>query len=110
MRWGSQSWLCPEGAHAFQAARPAGPLGTGKIAQYRIVFGQMRIRHNSWGGPLVRAGRPRPALLSTNQVATSLDKPTRGSAADRGVRPTTNADVRKWESYMALGKIACPTK
>jgi hypothetical protein len=36
-------------------------------------------------------------------------RPTRGSAADVGVRPTICADVRKWENYVALGKIARPT-
>jgi hypothetical protein len=36
-------------------------------------------------------------------------RPTRGSAADVGVRPTICADVRKWENYAALAKIACPT-
>jgi glycosyltransferase involved in cell wall biosynthesis len=53
--------------------------------------------------PLVRAGRPRPALLSKNQVAASPDKPTRGSAADQGVRPTTRSAVLHRDSqYLSI--------
>src|SRR5881394_4054504 len=36
---------------------------------------------------LVRAGGPRPALLS-NQALLAVEKPARGPAADEGVRPT----------------------
>jgi hypothetical protein len=36
-------------------------------------------------------------------------RPTWGSAADVGVRPTICVDVRKWENYAALGRIARPT-
>ena len=38
--------------------------------------------------PLVRAGRPRPALASKNQAPAIIEEPARGPAADEGVRPT----------------------
>jgi hypothetical protein len=37
-----------------------------------------------------------------NQAPKPIEKPTRGSAADVGVRPTIYADARKWENYAAL--------
>jgi hypothetical protein len=37
------------------------------------------------------------------RVLRRKKRPTRGSAADVGVRPTICADVRKWENYAALG-------
>ena len=58
--------------------------------------------------PLVCAGRPRPALCLKNQALATVGRPTRGSAADQGVRPTIYADARKWENYAALGTIAPP--
>ena len=38
--------------------------------------------------PLVRAGRPRPALPARERVLAAIDKPAGGPAADEGVRPT----------------------
>jgi hypothetical protein len=43
--------------------------------------------------PLVRAGRPRPALLPKHQVSATGEEPAGGPAADQGVRPTTYAGV-----------------
>jgi hypothetical protein len=40
------------------------------------------------------------------RVLRRKKRPTRGSAADVGVRPTICADVRKWENYAALGNLA----
>src|ERR1022692_4094439 len=46
--------------------------------------------------------RPRPALPSKNQVSATAKRPTRGSAADvgvrPGVRPTLYTDTRRWET------------
>jgi hypothetical protein len=42
--------------------------------------------------PLVRAGRARPALPSKNQLLAIAKRPTWGSAADVGVRPTIYED------------------
>jgi hypothetical protein len=44
--------------------------------------------------PLVRAGRPRPALASRNQVLATIDEPAGGPSADEGVRPTNYSSVR----------------
>ncbi len=49
-------------------------------------------------------------LLLWMRVLRRKKRPTRGSAADVGVRPTICVDVRKWENYVALGNIARPTK
>jgi hypothetical protein len=43
---------------------------------------------NCGADPLVRAGRPRPALASKNQAPAIIEEPARGPAADEGVRPT----------------------
>ena len=43
---------------------------------------------NCGADPLVRAGRPRPALSSKNQAPAIIEEPARGPAADEGVRPT----------------------
>ena len=45
-------------------------------------------------------------LLLWMRVLRRKKRPTRGSAADVGVRPTICADVRKWENYAALGNLA----
>ena len=41
-------------------------------------------------------------LLLWMRVLWRKKRPTRGSAADVGVRPPICADVRKWENYVAL--------
>ena len=41
-------------------------------------------------------------LLLWMRVLRRKKRPTRGSAADVGVRPTIYADARKWENYAAL--------
>jgi hypothetical protein len=47
-----------------------------------------------WGGPLVRAGPPGPALRSRNQDPGIGDRPARGPAADRaGVRISARRDL-----------------
>jgi hypothetical protein len=50
--------------------------------------------------PLVRAGRPRPALFPTRQVSDTSDEPAGGPAADQGVRPTTG--VSQTQKYAVL--------
>ena len=47
-----------------------------------------------WGGPPVRAGRPRPAAGITISASCGASRPTGASAADRGVRPTVNAPAQ----------------
>ena len=47
-------------------------------------------------------------LLLGMRVLRRKKRPTRGSAADVGVRPTICADVRKWEDYAALGCHPAP--
>ena len=42
-----------------------------------------------------------PLLLRIHRLGIEK-RPTRGSAADVGVRPTIYADARKWENYAAL--------
>jgi hypothetical protein len=67
-----------------------------------LSFRKAGARGQWWGGPLVRAGRPRPALSSKNQVLATIEAPARGPAADQsadqGVRPTNYAGVRSWET------------
>src|ERR1039458_6522759 len=47
-----------------------------------------------WGGPLVRAGPPGPALRSRNQDPGIGDRPARGPAADRaGARISARRDL-----------------
>jgi hypothetical protein len=58
------------------------------------IAGKVGFCANCGADPLVRAGRPRPALLSENQVSSAEGRPTRGSAADEGVRPTNYAGMR----------------
>src|SRR5260370_28547423 len=48
------SLYCPMGANQIR--------WTGREAQCRKVFPAWGILQKLWGGPLVRAGRPRPAL------------------------------------------------
>jgi len=59
--------------------------------------------------PLVRAGRPRPALLSKNQALAN--KPARGPAADEGVRPTTiqvgGIEKTRWHGALVRAASAC---
>ena len=50
-------------------------------------------RADPWADPLVRPGRPRPALLPKHQVSATGEEPAGGPAADQGVRPTTYAGV-----------------
>jgi hypothetical protein len=42
----------------------------------------------------------------TDQSAATTEEPTRGSAADEGVRPTICVIARKREGYVALGNLA----
>src|ERR1035441_8539531 len=80
------------------AAKTLLPCGARTHAQCHLVFAKLGIRHNWGADPLVRAGRPRPALLSKNQALVTIDKPARGPAADEGVRPTIYAGGRNWEN------------
>ena len=58
---------------------------------------------NWWGGPPGPRGTPASRWCVKNQAAATTEKPTRGSAADEGVRPTFCAIARKREKYAALG-------
>jgi hypothetical protein len=58
---------------------------------------------NWWGGPPGPRGTPSSRRCVKNQSAATTEKPTRGSAADEGVRPTISATARKREKYVALG-------
>ena len=49
--------------------------------------------------PLVCADPPGPALLSKNQAAAIVSRPTGGSAADQGVRPTICAEYSLGENH-----------
>src|ERR1035438_4376675 len=52
------------------------------------------MRQSWWGGPLVRAGPPGPALRSRNQDPGIGDRPARASAADwAGVRISARRDL-----------------
>ena len=72
-------------------------------AQCRLLFPNKGFGVDCGADPLVRAGRPRPALLSKNQALPEPGRPARGLAADEGVRPTIYADARLWEKLAALG-------
>src|ERR1035437_263604 len=74
------------------------------IALCHILFPELRIRQEGWGGPPGPRGSPwTRSSLSKNQVIATLDKPARGPAADRGVRPTICPGARFWKKYVALG-------
>jgi len=76
--------------------------GAGTLARCHVAFGKLGFGINGGADPLVRAGRPRPALSSRNQVLATIEEPARGPAADQGVRPTKYAGVRSWENDVAL--------
>jgi hypothetical protein len=78
------------------------PVGQAS-AQCRILFPPPGLRINRWGGPPGPHGTPSSRPCGKNQSAATTEKPTRGSAADEGVRPTTCAIVRKREKLGALG-------
>jgi aerobic-type carbon monoxide dehydrogenase small subunit (CoxS/CutS family) len=46
------------------------------------------VNENSGADPLVRAGRPGPAVAPGIRIPQDAGRPTRASAADQGVRPT----------------------
>ena len=72
-----------------------------------LSFRKAGARGQWWGGPLVRAGRPRPALSSKNQVLAKIEGPARGPAADQGVRPTNYASVHSGKlSDIGLSRFA----
>jgi hypothetical protein len=58
---------------------------------------------NWWGGPPGPRGTPSSRWCVKNQSAATTEKPTRGSAADEGVRPTRCAIARKRGKHVALG-------
>jgi hypothetical protein len=61
-----------------------------------LVFGKLGSAQLGGADPLVRAGRPRPALFSKNRAIVAIEELARGPAADEGVRPTIDADGRNW--------------
>jgi hypothetical protein len=71
-------------------------------------FREVGLSTSGGADPLVRAGRPRPALALDESGAYHDQGAGQGPAADEGVRPTIDADGRNWENYVALGRIACP--
>ena len=96
-----QSWAGPAQSNPSRRAwwPPARSVDAARTsAQCHLVFAKLGIRHNWRADPLVRAGRPRPALLSKNQALATIDKPARGPGADAGVRPTIYAGGRNWEN------------
>jgi len=66
------------------------------------AFRPPRLRINWWGGPPGPRGTPSSRPCLKNQSAATAEKPTRGSAADEGVRPTICATARKREKHAAL--------
>jgi len=57
--------------------------------------------------PLVRAGRPRPALFPEDRIPATGEAPARGPAADGGVRPTiTSARAPLWQGRSIKSQIA----
>jgi len=68
-------------------------------------FSQEPAPHTSRADPLVRAGRPRPALFPKRQVSDTGEKPAGGPAADQGVRPTVYAGVT-WKRLLLAAALA----
>ena len=69
------------------------PCGAHAKAPNATYFGSRRpFCTNCGADPLVRAGPPGPAFRQRNQHHPHCGEPTGASAADRGVRPTINAD------------------
>jgi hypothetical protein len=62
--------------------------GAGWHPNVTYFAGKVGFCVNCGADPLVRAGRPRPALASKNQAPAIIEEPARGPAADEGVRPT----------------------
>jgi hypothetical protein len=106
----------PANSHAPSAANDAAPAGpsvfcvAGNRAQCRILFPPQSLRIILWGGPPggcpLGPGTPSSRPCVKNQSAANTKEPTRGSAADEGVRPTICAIARKREKYVA-GNRAC---
>jgi stage II sporulation protein D len=63
-------------------------------ADLPLWFREGLVEYLASGGadPLVRAGRPRPAAGQASDSVEGAQRPTRGSAADQGVRPTMGMD------------------
>ena len=80
----------------MQAIVPAGELSSPR-----------GLRIDWWGGPPGPRGTPSSRRCVKNRPAAVTEEPTRGLAADEGVRPTICAIARKPEKYVALGNRAC---
>jgi delta 1-pyrroline-5-carboxylate dehydrogenase len=80
------------GAHPFGGFNMSGTDSKAGGPDYLLLFLQAKSVAtkvvNCGADPLVRAGRPRPALASKNQASAIIEEPARGPAADEGVRPT----------------------
>ena len=59
------------------------------------------VGRTPWGCPL-GPGTPSSRRCVKNQSTATTEEPTRGSAADEGVRPTICAIARKREKHVAL--------
>ena len=89
-------------------------------AQCHLVFRKAGARGQWWcqwwGGPLVRAGRPGPALSSKNQALGTIEEPARGPAADQGSAPpimqvcARGKTKRHWASARLVGNGQCPVE
>jgi len=75
----------------------------GRLKANVPCFSQEPARHTSRADPLVRAGRPRPALFPKHQVSDICEEPAGGPAADQGVRLTTYAGVSWIQKYAPAG-------
>ena len=73
----------------------------GKIAQCRIDFGDRSVGRTPWSARDASSRR-----CVKNQSAATTEEPTRGSAADEGVRPAICAIAGKRENSAALGNLA----
>jgi hypothetical protein len=63
------------------------------------------------GPPLVRAGRPRPALFPTHQVSDTGEEPAGGPAADQGDPPYNLCECAKDTKVCGIGlKDALPSR
>src|ERR1019366_5406212 len=96
---------------------PGGHLQTstgGLPTRRRLPTPKLRILHKLWGGPPGRGAlwARTPSSRGWNNwvsIMQSARRPTGASAADRGVRPTINADCAIPGKTSGIGLPTCPT-